>query len=94
MEVHEAGGGINFTVERTKAASEEELLGLLMRRLRRMLSAGEYYDLRLIYFVEYKMARSFSFNSCLLLASLTFLTPLKTFKKIQVCVSLKTFSVF
>ena len=42
MEVHEAGGGINFTVERTKAASEEELLGLLMRRLRRMLSAGEY----------------------------------------------------
>ena len=42
MEVHEAGGGINFTVERTKVASEEELLGLLMRRLRRMLSAGEY----------------------------------------------------
>jgi len=40
MEVHEAGGGINFTVERTKAASEDELLGLLMRRLRRMLSAG------------------------------------------------------
>ena len=28
MEVHEAGGGINFTVERTKAASEDKLLGL------------------------------------------------------------------
>ena len=28
MEVHEAGGGINFTVEVTKAASEDKLLGL------------------------------------------------------------------
>ena len=28
MEVHEAGGGINFTVEITKAASEDKLLGL------------------------------------------------------------------
>ena len=42
MEVHKAGGGINFTVERTKAASEDELLGLLLGRLRRMLSAGKF----------------------------------------------------
>ena len=42
MEVHKAGGGINFTVERTKAASEDELLGLLLDRLRRMLSAGKF----------------------------------------------------
>merc|ERR1712168_1671570 len=40
MEVHKAGGGIGFTVEKTKAASEDELYGLLMSRLRRMLSAG------------------------------------------------------
>ena len=30
MEVHEAGGGIDFTVERTKADSEDELLGLFI----------------------------------------------------------------
>jgi len=40
MEVHKAGGGINFTVEKTKAASEAELLNLLMDRLERMLKAG------------------------------------------------------
>ena len=60
MEVHEAGGGINFTVERTRAASEEELLGLLMRRLRRMLSAGEYYrvfHLRMCFFKRAKNVR-------------------------------------
>ena len=39
MEVHEAGGGINFTVEKTRAASEAELLNLLMDRLERMLKA-------------------------------------------------------
>ena len=32
MEVHQAGGGINFTVEKTKQASEEELLELLLSR--------------------------------------------------------------
>ena len=41
MEVHQAGGGINFTVEKTRAASEAELLGLLMKRLERMLGAGK-----------------------------------------------------
>ena len=32
MEVHQAGGGINFTVEKTKQASEDELLELLLSR--------------------------------------------------------------
>ena len=40
MEVHAAGGGIHFTVERTREASEKELLDLLVPRLRRMLKAG------------------------------------------------------
>ena len=40
MEVHQAGGGINFTVERTRAASETELLESLLPRLRRMLKTG------------------------------------------------------
>ncbi|ROT70702.1 putative imidazolonepropionase [Penaeus vannamei] len=42
MEVHAAGGGINFTVEHTRAASEQELLDLLLPRLRRMSSAGQF----------------------------------------------------
>jgi len=40
MEVHKAGGGINFTVEKTRAASEDELLELLVPRLERMLKSG------------------------------------------------------
>lgn len=40
MEVHKAGGGINFTVEKTKKATEKELYDLLMPRLHRMLKAG------------------------------------------------------
>jgi len=40
MEVHEAGGGINFTVERTRAASKETLLEALLPRLQRMSRAG------------------------------------------------------
>ena len=42
MEVHQAGGGINFTVERTRAASEEDLLQALLPRLQRMLRAGTW----------------------------------------------------
>ncbi len=41
MEVHAAGGGINFTVGHTRAASEDELLSLLLPRLDRMVRAGE-----------------------------------------------------
>jgi len=40
MEVHEAGGGINYTVEHTKKANEEELYTLLVDRLRRMIKSG------------------------------------------------------
>ena len=39
-QVHAAGGGINFTVERTRAAGEEELLQLLLPRLQAMLAHG------------------------------------------------------
>ncbi|XP_068234016.1 probable imidazolonepropionase [Palaemon carinicauda] len=40
MEVHQAGGGINFTVTKTREASEDELLELLIPRLKRMVSSG------------------------------------------------------
>lgn len=40
MEIHQAGGGINFTVERTRQASEEELFGTFQQRLQSMLRAG------------------------------------------------------
>ncbi len=41
MEVHEAGGGINFTVRKTREAQQEELEELLVERLERMLKAGQ-----------------------------------------------------
>ncbi|KAK1169029.1 putative imidazolonepropionase [Acipenser oxyrinchus oxyrinchus] len=40
MEVHQAGGGIHFTVEHTRQASEAELLASLKQRLLRMLRTG------------------------------------------------------
>lgn len=40
MEVHSAGGGINFTVEHTRSASEKELETLLLPRLERMIKGG------------------------------------------------------
>lgn len=40
MEVHQAGGGINYTVEHTRAASEDVLYSGLENRLRTMLSTG------------------------------------------------------
>ncbi|XP_070559217.1 probable imidazolonepropionase [Ptychodera flava] len=40
MEVHQAGGGINFTVEHTRKASEERLYELFKDRLERMLKCG------------------------------------------------------
>ncbi len=39
-QVHEAGGGINFTVNAVRSASEERLLELLLGRLDRMMRAG------------------------------------------------------
>ena len=36
----QAGGGINFTVDHTRAASEDKLYDLLEGRLKRMMSSG------------------------------------------------------
>nr|XP_011420937.2 probable imidazolonepropionase [Crassostrea gigas] len=40
MEVHEAGGGIHFTVENTRKASQDELYVSFSKRLYDMMSAG------------------------------------------------------
>ncbi|XP_042583024.1 probable imidazolonepropionase [Cyprinus carpio] len=40
MEVHEAGGGIHFTVSHTRSATEQQLLDGLQSRLERMMRAG------------------------------------------------------
>lgn len=40
MDVHKAGGGINFTVEHTRAASEDLLYKGLKQRLLNMMSTG------------------------------------------------------
>ena len=40
MDIHKAGGGIGFTVEKTRAAGKDELLQALLKRLRRMMKLG------------------------------------------------------
>lgn len=40
MDIHQAGGGINFTVEHTRQALEEELFILFQQRLQCMVRAG------------------------------------------------------
>lgn len=40
MDIHRAGGGIGFTVEHTRKASEDELLRLLLARMDRMIAQG------------------------------------------------------
>jgi len=40
MDIHKMGGGIGFTVNHTREASKEELKGLLIQRLNRMLKYG------------------------------------------------------
>ncbi|KAM9312658.1 putative imidazolonepropionase [Gastrophryne carolinensis] len=40
MDIHQAGGGIHFTVDKTEAASEEELYNSFKERLERMLRTG------------------------------------------------------
>nr|KAG5697100.1 hypothetical protein BaRGS_002016 [Batillaria attramentaria] len=40
MEIHKAGGGIYYTVEHTRRATEDALYDLLEQRLRRMLRSG------------------------------------------------------
>ena len=46
MEVHEAGGGINYTVEHTKKASEDELYTLLADRITRMIKSGKKLQMK------------------------------------------------
>jgi imidazolonepropionase-like amidohydrolase len=41
MDIMREGGGIGFTVEQTRLATDEDLLALLVSRLKRMLAAGE-----------------------------------------------------
>lgn len=41
MDIHEAGGGINFTVEQTRNASEETLYELFKERMHQLLKSGE-----------------------------------------------------
>lgn len=41
MEIMREGGGIGFTVQQTKLATDEELLASLVARLKRMLCAGK-----------------------------------------------------
>jgi len=40
LDIHAAGGGINFTVKQVQAASEEELYEAFQVYARRMLTAG------------------------------------------------------
>jgi len=40
MDIHKAGGGIGFTVGHTRESPEEELLQLLLARMKRMLAHG------------------------------------------------------
>ena len=40
MDVHKAGGGIHFTVDRVRAASEDELYTDLKQRATHMIAAG------------------------------------------------------
>lgn len=50
MEIMREGGGIGFTVEQTKLATDEELLASLVARLKRMLCAG---TIRTCYMIGY-----------------------------------------
>jgi imidazolonepropionase len=40
MDIYKAGGGIHFTVNHTRQATEDELYSLLKQRLMRMLANG------------------------------------------------------
>ena len=51
MEVHNAGGGINFTVDHTRNATEEKLYELLEERLMRMLRAGSIFTIYQVFFI-------------------------------------------
>jgi imidazolonepropionase len=53
MEVHNAGGGINFTVDHTRNATEEKLYELLEERLMRMLRAGSIFTIYQFFYFPY-----------------------------------------
>lgn len=62
MEIHQAGGGINFTVEHTKAASEEQLKNSLHERLQAAIKTGTTFmecktGYGLEWDIEYKMLK-------------------------------------
>ena len=62
MEVHKAGGGINFSVEHTKKASEEQLEKSLNNRLCEAMKTGTTFvecktGYGLEWETEYKMLR-------------------------------------
>ena len=40
MQIHESGGGINYTVRETKRATESELLQSFLQRINQMISCG------------------------------------------------------
>lgn len=58
MDIYEAGGGIHFTVNHTRQATEDELYSLLKQRLMRMLANG----ILILLFTLFKF-ESFHLNS-------------------------------
>ena len=58
MEVHEAGGGINYTVEHTKKASEEELYTLLADRITRMIKSGKKLQMKNLCEKKYQIQKN------------------------------------
>ena len=78
MEIYEAGGGIHFTVEHTRRASEDQLYHLLRDRLMRMLHNGlstHQYQIRahiLVFFIiSFSCVVAIPLRICQLLFHLT-----------------------
>lgn len=67
MDIHNAGGGIHYTVEHTRRASEDELYGLLRERLIRMSKSGEVDQFLSFFFLTFPFQRQIQFNSITLL---------------------------
>ena len=57
MDIYQAGGGIHFTVNHTRQASEDELYNLLKHRLMRMLHNGTSFS-------QYKNLRPEMYSLC------------------------------
>jgi hypothetical protein len=52
MQIHEAGGGINFTVRHTKNSSEDELYSSFVQRLENFKNSGFNSDLNRSFWVK------------------------------------------